>query len=94
MVHLRAALRNYRPTGKAKFDLETPTRSPSPGLEYLEKTDDRRRQSANGDSIATLTYNLGDLPNEADAGRAVRAICTNGRRPVIRPCRSEALLRP
>ena len=96
-AHLRAALRNYQPTRKAKFGLETPTRSPSPGLEYLEKTDDRRRQSANGDSIETLTYYLGELPNEdviGDSWRAVRAICSSGHRPVVRPRRSEVLLRP
>ena len=88
-AHLRAALRNYRPTRRAKFGLGTPTRRPSPSHEYLRKTNDRRRQSANGDSIATLTYNLGELPNEdiGNSGRAGRAICTSGHRPVVRrPC--------
>jgi len=30
LVHPRAALRNYRPTRKARFSLETPTRRSSP----------------------------------------------------------------
>src|SRR5215472_9031410 len=88
----RTALRNYRLTRKAKFGLESPTRCPSPGREYLRETDDRRRQSANGDSIATLTYDLGELPHEdviGDSGRAVRAICTSGHWLVVRPCRSD-----